>query len=123
VYRTRSVLSGTLKLRDNTENINDLRAFAPSIVVQPLIGATGGLLLLLVLDSKLVNVNWGGDEWARHGVIALVAGFSEPFFLGIVGRVTAIAEAPDGGRSDPRSRPCARFPSARLYRPGRRRAS
>jgi len=53
-----------------------------------------GLVLLLVLDSRLINVSWGGPDWANRGAIAFVAGFSEPFFLGIVGRVAAIGEVP-----------------------------
>ena len=80
-------------MRDHVTNINDLRAFAPAIVVQPLIGATAGLLLLVALDSKLIAVNWGGPDWASRGVIAFAAGFSEPFFLGIVGKVSAIGES------------------------------
>jgi hypothetical protein len=92
-----AALSGTFKLRDHITNINDLRAFAPSVVVQPLIGATAGLLLLVVLSSKLITVNWGGPDWATRGVIEFVAGFSEPFFLGIIGKVAAIGESrPDG---------------------------
>jgi hypothetical protein len=87
-----AALSGTFKLRDHVTNINDLRAFAPSLVVQPLIGATAGLLLLVVLSSKLITVSWGGPDWASRGVLAFVAGFSEPFFLGIIGKVAAIGE-------------------------------
>jgi hypothetical protein len=87
-----AALSGTMKLRDQVNNINDLRAFAPSVVVQPLIGATAGLFVLLVLESGLIVVGGGSSAWATRGVIAFVAGFSEPFFLGIVGRVSSIGE-------------------------------
>ena len=87
-----AILSGTLKLRDQVENINDLRSFWPSLLVQPLIGAAAGLVLLVGLDSRLIDVSFGGSGWATRGVIAFVAGFSEPFFLGIVGRVASIGE-------------------------------
>jgi hypothetical protein len=87
-----AALSGTLKLRDQVNNINDLRAFAPAVVVQPLIGATAGLFVLLVLESGMISVGGGGSAWATRGVIAFVAGFSEPFLLGIVGRVSSIGE-------------------------------
>jgi hypothetical protein len=96
-----AALSGTLKLRDHVTNINDLRAFSPSVVVQPLIGAIAGLLLLVVLNSRLITVNWGGPEWASRGVIAFVAGFSEPFFLGIIGKVAAIGESRPVGQKAP----------------------
>jgi hypothetical protein len=85
-------VAGTLKLRDHITNINELRAFWPAIVVQPLLGATAGLLTLLVLASGLIKVEWGGQAWAVAGAIAFVAGFSEPVFLGIIGRVAAIGE-------------------------------
>jgi hypothetical protein len=85
-------VAGTLKLRDHITNINELRAFWPATVVQPLLGATAGLLVLLVLASGLVKVDWGGQAWAVAGAIAFVAGFSEPVFLGIIGRVAAIGE-------------------------------
>jgi hypothetical protein len=88
-----ALLSGTLRLRDHISNINDLRAFRPLLAVQPLIGATAGLVSLLVLESKVVQVNWGGPAWATEGVVAFAAGFSEPFFLGIVGRVASIGDA------------------------------
>lgn len=94
-------LSGTLKVRDHVRTINDLRDFSPSVVVQPLIGATAGLLLLAVLNSRLVTVNWGGPAWATASVIAFVGGFSEPFFLGIVGRVAAIGESRAAGQTPP----------------------
>lgn len=96
-----AALSGTLKLRDQISNINDLRAFGPSVVIQPLIGAAAGLLLLLVLESGLIKVGWGGSEWATRGVIAFVGGYSEPFFLGIVGRVSSIGEAGPAGAPPP----------------------
>jgi hypothetical protein len=87
-----AVMSGTRKLRDDIRNINDLRAFSSSVVVQPLLGAAAGLLLLLALESEIFEVNWGGPEWARQGAIAFVAGFSEPFLLGVVSRVAGIGE-------------------------------
>src|SRR6266480_5425022 len=30
--------------------------------------------------SKAVDINWGGSRWGIDGVLAFVAGFSEPFF-------------------------------------------
>jgi hypothetical protein len=94
-------VAGTLKLRDHITNINELRAFWPATVVQPLIGSTAGLLTLLVLASGLIKVDWGGQAWAVAGAIAFVAGFSEPVFLGIIGRVAAIGEPSEKAANPP----------------------
>jgi hypothetical protein len=87
-----ATLSGTRKLRDHVRTIHALRAFSAAVVVQPLIGATAGLFVLLVLESGLLVVDWGGSAWAVEGTVAFAAGFSEPFFLGVVSRVAEIAE-------------------------------
>jgi hypothetical protein len=89
-----ATLAGTFKLRDQISTINALRAFSPAIVVQPLIGAVAGLFLLLVLESEVIKLDWGGPEWATDGAIAFVAGFSEPFLLGVVNRVAEIGDQP-----------------------------
>ena len=81
-----AVLSGTYKLRDEVARLADLRALAPALYVQPLIGATAGVIILLVLISGFLPQ--GADEtWAKYGIVAFLAGFSEPFFLGVVARV------------------------------------
>ena len=71
-----------------------MRELRPAIVVQPLVGAVAGLFLLLVLESGAVELDWGGDEWATQGAVAFVAGFAEPFFLGVVKRVAEIGGSP-----------------------------
>lgn len=92
-------VSGAYRLRDQIENLNEVRAFKPALWVQPLIGAAAGLVLLLVLESGLL----GNDAatWERAGLLAFAAGFSEPFFLGVVNRVTT-AES-DRGRGTRRN--------------------
>jgi hypothetical protein len=92
-------VSGAYRLRDQIENLNEVRAFKPALWVQPLIGAAAGLVLLLVLESGLL----GNDAatWERAGLLAFAAGFSEPFFLGVVNRVTT-AE-PESGRGTGRN--------------------
>jgi hypothetical protein len=87
-----ATLSGTRKLRDHVRTIHALRAFSAAVVVQPLVGATAGLFVLLVLESGLLEIDWGGPEWAVQGTVAFAAGFSEPFFLGVIGRVAEIGE-------------------------------
>ena len=84
-------LSGVYKLRDGVSRISQLRAFLPAMVDQPLVGAAAGLVLYLVLEAGLRG--GGGEvEWASRAVLGFAAGFSEPFFLGVVGSVADLGE-------------------------------
>jgi hypothetical protein len=87
-----ATMSGTFKLRDQVAGLNALREFKAIAVVQPLLGAASALFLLLVLESGLVQIGEGDLTWAKIGAVGFVAGFSEPFFLGVVGRVAGIEE-------------------------------
>ena len=87
-----ATVSGAYKLRDQIDHINALREFEPVVAVQPLLGVAAGLFLLLVLKSGILQVGDSDLGWASIGVVAFVAGFSEPFVLGVVGRVTGIAD-------------------------------
>ena len=87
-----ATMSGTFKLRDQIVSLNALREFKAIAVVQPLLGAAAALFLLLVLESGLVQIGEGDLDWATLGAVGFVAGFSEPFFLGVVGRVAGIEE-------------------------------
>lgn len=98
-------VSGMYKLRDQINQISQVRAFPPAMVVQVLIGAAAGLLLLLVVVSGLISPDWGGKKWAQAAVFGFAAGFSEPFFLGVVGKVADAAPdkaAPDEAAPDER---------------------
>jgi hypothetical protein len=90
-----ATVSGAYKLRDQIDHINALREFEPVVAVQPLLGAAAGLFLLLVLKSGILQVGDSDLGWASIGVVAFVAGFSEPFVLGVVRRVTGIADEPE----------------------------
>lgn len=89
-----AVMSGTYKLRDEIDHINALREFQPVIVVQPLLGAAAALFVLLILESGLVQIGDPPLDWATIGAVAFVAGFSEPFLLGVVRRVTGMGDEP-----------------------------
>jgi hypothetical protein len=61
--------------------------------VQPIVGACAGLIVFLILDSKAIEPGAGGSvTWSGRGVLAFAAGFSEPFFLGIVQRVAVVSD-------------------------------
>jgi hypothetical protein len=96
-----ATVSGTLKLRDQIRTINALREFRPAVLVQPLVGAAAGLFLLLVLESGVIELDWGGSDWAIDGAVAFVAGFAEPFFLGVVKRVAEIGGSPGPPTREP----------------------
>jgi hypothetical protein len=88
-----SVLAGTLKLRDRLVELDDLRAFGATLRVQPLVGATMGIIVLVVLQGDLIRL--GGDNvsaWPGRAVLAFLAGFSEPFFLRVVDRLAVIPD-------------------------------
>jgi hypothetical protein len=97
-----AALSGTFKLRDEIGRISQLRAFGPAVWVQPVIGAVAGLFLLVVLASGLIDISGTADDWAQVALLAFVGGFSEPFFLGLVGRVATVAETHPEQSSDSR---------------------
>jgi hypothetical protein len=82
-----STLSGIIKVRDQLDRLEELRSFRPAMRVQPLIGACAGAFLLLALRSHAVSFGSASKGWEGIGFIAFVAGFSEPFFLGVVQKV------------------------------------
>jgi hypothetical protein len=90
-----SMLAGILKLRDQLNDLDDMRAFWGTIRVQPFVGATAGLIVLLIVQSGLLK--FGGTEpadWSVRALIAFLAGFSEPFFLGLVQKVAVVPDRP-----------------------------
>jgi hypothetical protein len=96
-----STLSGIIKVRDQLDRLEELRSFRPAMRVQPLIGACAGAILLLALRSHAVSFGSTSSGWEGVGLIAFVAGFSEPFFLGVVGRVAGSSgrQADDGRKN------------------------
>lgn len=87
-----STLSGVFRVRDHLARLDELRNFWPTMRVQPLTGACAGLFVLLALASKTIAIGStsspsGSLTPAGLALIAFAAGFSEPFFLGIIQRV------------------------------------
>ena len=68
------------------------------MIVQPLVGASAGALVFLLLASRAFSVgSLDPAAWPSPGVLGFAAGFSEPFFLGLVDRVAGLP----GQRPDP----------------------
>jgi hypothetical protein len=89
-----ATLSGIFRVRDRLVELDDLRSFWPAMRIQPLIGATAGLFTLLVLESHAIKLgdDAGPTPWAAWALFTFVAGFSEPFFLGLVRRVAVVPD-------------------------------
>ena len=96
---TGSVLSRAIKLgrqplRVDTENeaggepplgIRALVSGWKVFLAQPVIGATAALILFLIIEAGLTPV----VVWppAKYGLVCFLAGFSEPFFIGVLDKV------------------------------------
>jgi hypothetical protein len=104
-----SALASLYQVRDRLLKIDELRAFWPAMLVQPLLGAAAGLVLLLILESALLGLVQLDAEspvpWATIGILGFVAGYSEAWFLSLVARLADVAE-PTGPTS--RGRTCER---------------
>jgi hypothetical protein len=83
-----AVMSGIFRVRDRLVELDDLRSFWPAMRIQPLIGATAGLVTLFVLESGAVDVGGNAEApWAELALFTFASGLSEPFFLGLVDRL------------------------------------
>jgi hypothetical protein len=85
-----SILSGFFKLRDQLDSLTELRSFRAALIVQPAIGAATGLLAFLLVWAGVLHLPPSDEppSTATFGVYGFLAGFSEPFFLSVVERLT-----------------------------------
>jgi hypothetical protein len=85
-----SVIAALFTLRD-VLTVVSFRQATRMIWLQPLVGATFGLLTWYVLTGGILKVSGStATDWRVFATIALIAGFSEPFALGIVKRVSVL---------------------------------
>ena len=90
-------LSGVIRLRVPESRLTALRSLGPVMLVQPLVGAVGGIVLFAIWRSGLLTVaGLVEDKWSSTAVVAFAGGFSERFFLRSLARITG---APDQPRS------------------------
>jgi hypothetical protein len=88
-----ATLSGIFRVRDRLTELDDLRSFWPAMRIQPLVGATAGVFTLLILESGAIRLgSAAGAPWAATGLLTFIAGFSEPFFLGLVQRIAVVPD-------------------------------
>jgi hypothetical protein len=99
-----SVLSSTLKIglqaqrRSATSRaseppigIRDLTSALKLFFAQPVIGATTGFILYMIFSAGLQAIDGKPFTGGSYAVLAFLAGFSEPFFIGILDRVAGEA--------------------------------
>jgi len=93
-----STLSGFYRLRDEQGSITALRSFRSAMWAQPFVGAVIGVVLWLLLKSGIVGLGATTSAtvdnipWSNLSIYCFLAGFSEPFFLGVVQRVAGAAD-------------------------------
>jgi hypothetical protein len=80
-----AALSGLLKFRDEVRLGAQVREFLPFYLVQVEVGAVFGLFIDLVFAAGWLRF---APSAAGIGVLAFAAGFSEPFAVGIVAKMT-----------------------------------
>jgi hypothetical protein len=86
-------LSGVIRLRVPESHLAALKNLGLVMLVQPLVGAVGGLVLFAIWRSGLLTVaGLDKDEWSSVAVVAFAGGFSERFFLKSLARITGAAD-------------------------------
>jgi len=78
-------LSGLLRFRDEVKLGAQIREFLAFYLAQVIVGGTFGLLVFLVITAGWIDL---GGNAARIGAVSFAAGFSEPFALGVVAKMT-----------------------------------
>jgi hypothetical protein len=90
-----SLLSIMFKFRDAFLRITEIRSLWISWFAQPCIGAAMAIIVYFILRTEILTIaklDVTGGNIFSVGVIAFFAGFSEPFFLGLVERVQGLVE-------------------------------
>ncbi len=94
-----SMLSAVLKARDSEQRIRYLRRSFSFVFLQPMIGATAALVTVWIGVANVLNL--GAETAHATAVVGFLAGFSEPFFLGTLGRLSDLASANGKSTSAP----------------------
>jgi hypothetical protein len=94
-------LSGVLRLRAPESRLAALKNLGLIMLVQPLVGAVGGLILFAIWKCGLLSIaGLKRDNWASVPVVAFAGGFSERFFLKTIKRFIGSSERPKEAGAD-----------------------
>jgi hypothetical protein len=92
-------LSGVIRLRAPENRLAALKNLGLVMLVQPLVGAVGGIVLFALWKSGLLSVKGlEKDQWASVTVVAFAGGFSERLFLKGLARISGAVEQTEGSR-------------------------
>jgi hypothetical protein len=91
-------LSGLLRFRDEVRLGGQVREFLPFYLAQVIVGGVFGLAILLVVTAGWLDL---GTDAARIGAVSFLAGFSEPFAIGTVARLSERASGVPGRQAPP----------------------
>jgi hypothetical protein len=85
-----AALSGALKIRDGNPRIRELRRSHSFIFIQALLGAIAALVMTWIGAERLLAF----DGANLSAFVGFLSGFSEPFFLGTMGRLAELGTSP-----------------------------
>jgi hypothetical protein len=81
-----AALSGALKIRDGNPRIRELRRSSSFILIQSLLGGVAALVMTWIGAERLLSF----DGANLSAFVGFLSGFSEPFFLGTMGRLAEL---------------------------------
>jgi hypothetical protein len=89
------LLSSLLKREPLSGDLVQFYVERAVLLLQPIIGATAGLIIYLLLDAKILTIQHNDLSPAICFVYAFCAGFSERFFLRQLGNLLGNEASPD----------------------------
>jgi hypothetical protein len=98
-------LGGVIRLRAPAKRLTTLKSLGPVMLVQPLAGAVGGIILFAIWRSGVLKIaGLNRNEWSSVAAVAFVGGFSERFFLRSLARITGASDESRPAEAEPPAR-------------------
>ena len=99
-------VSGARNIRAAARRISALRALIPVTILQPVIGAAVGIVVLALVTAggpKVLNTAFfdTANLWAYSGFLAFAAGYSEPKFIRVVEHLFNAVLDPEPAKAKP----------------------
>jgi hypothetical protein len=100
-----SVLSGAFKL-PGLRRLRDLRSFQAGLFLQPVIGGAAGLVAFILVRTGILHLpssSTSDPVAGSYSLYGFLAGFSEPFFFGVIKRLSGELLQPAGDQTQPKT--------------------
>ena len=94
-------LARLLRLRDAPLGTLEADQFRRAFAVQMLLGGAFGVIALMLVQLDALPKVGNGGEAEMIALYAFLAGWSEPFILGVLNRLGSSGDRPPGRRNDP----------------------